>query len=494
VKRIVVIGGGVAGLTTALHIRDGAGEIAGGVEVLLLEGGDRVGGNIRTDRDDGWIIECGPNGYLDNVPTTPALVKRLKLERRVQPADERAAKRFLYRHGRLNLLATNPIAFLASPVLSLRGRLRILFEPLSGFSKPGRDETVYEFGKRHIGHEAATVLIDAMVSGVYAGNIHELSLASTFPKMAEMEAKHGSLVKAMMARGRERRAAKKRAAVMRGRGEDVEELTQPGGPAGPGGTLTSFDDGLDVLVSALARELGDSVRLRCTVKRIKRDSSTGGPSAKPWNVVVEGGASLQCDAVMLAVPAAPAVPLVQPLDATLADTLCAIRSAGLAVVALGYEAEAIGGAPDGFGFLVPRGTGPRILGCLWDSSLFPGRAPNGKVLLRVMIGGAHDPQAVTLDDDTLLGIVRRDLRTTMGIDAEPVLARIYRHPNGIAQYTVGHQQRLDTIHQRLERLPGLWVTGSSYYGVSMNACITRAGEQAEEILRYLRPSSNISPY
>ena len=465
-KRIVVVGGGVAGLTTALHIRDGAGEISGGVEVLLLEGGDRVGGNIRTDRDDGWIIECGPNGYLDNVPTTPALVKRLKLEHRVRPADERTAKRFLYRHGRLNLLATNPIAFLASPVLSLRGRLRILFEPFSGSSKPGRDETVYEFGKRHIGHEAATVLIDAMVSGVYAGNIHELSLASTFPKMAEMEAKHGSLVKAMMAQRRERRAAKK-----------------PGGPAGPGGTLTSFDDGLDVLVSALVRELGDSVRLQCTVKRIKRDSSTSGE--KPWNVVVEGGASLQCDAVMLAVPAAPAVPLVQPLDATLADTLCAIRSAGLAVVALGYEAEAIGGVPDGFGFLVPRGTGPRILGCLWDSSLFPGRAPSGNVLLRVMIGGAHDPQAVTLDDDTLLGIVRKDLRTTMGIDAEPVLGRIYRHPNGIAQYTVGHQQRLDTIHQRLERLPGLWVTGSSYYGVSMNACIARAGEQAEEILRYL---------
>lgn len=467
-KRVVVVGGGVAGLTTALHIRDGAGEIAGGVEVLLLEGGDRVGGNIRTDRDDGWIIECGPNGYLDNVSTTPVLVKRLKLESRVQPADERAAKRFLYRHGRLNLLATNPIAFLASPVLSLRGRLRILCEPFSGSSKPGCDETVYEFGKRHIGHEAATVLIDAMVSGVYAGNIHELSLASTFPKMAEMEAKYGSLVKAMMARGRERRAAKK-----------------PGGPAGPGGTLTSFDDGLDVLVSALARELGDSVRLQCTVKRIKRDRSTSGPSAKPWNVVLEGGASLQCDAVILAVPAAPAVPLVQPLDEMLAETLCAIRSAGLAVVALGYEAGAIGGAPDGFGFLVPRGTGPRILGCLWDSSLFPGRAPNGKVLLRVMIGGAHDPQAVTLDDDTLLGIVRKDLHTTMRIDAEPVLARIYRHPNGIAQYTVGHQQRLDTIHQRLERLPGLWVTGSSYYGVSMNACIARAGEQAEEILGYL---------
>jgi oxygen-dependent protoporphyrinogen oxidase len=270
---------------------------------------------------------------------------------------------------------------------------------------------------------------------------------------------------------------------MHARGEEAEELTQPGGPAGPGGTLTSFDDGLDMLVNSLSRELGDDVRLGCGVAQIKRGAVD---DAKPWTIVLDGGAGIQADAVVLAVPAAPAATLVEPLDAAMARTMRAIPSAGLAVVALGYDADTIGGPPDGFGFLVPREAGPRILGCLWDSSLFPGRAPAGKVLLRVMIGGAHDPEAVTLDDETLLGTVRSDLRTTMGIDADPVLTQVYRHPGGIAQYTVGHQQRLDSIHERLARLPGLWVAGSSYYGVSLNLCIAKAGEQVDEILRYVK--------
>ena len=478
-KRVVVVGGGVGGLTTALYVRDHVPDVPAGVEVTLLEGRDRVGGNIQTDRDDGWIVEWGPNGFLDSVPTTLALVKQLGLDGKMQKADERAAKRYLYRNGRLHLLATTPISFLASPLLSLPSRLRVLLEPFSRSADPDSDETVYEFGCRHIGHEAATVMIDAMVSGVFAGDIHELSLASTFPKMAEMEAAHRSLVKAMIARGKERRAAKKRLAVMRGRGEDVEELARPGGPAGPGGTLTSFGDGLDTLVNSLRDELGDSVRLNCKVASLRKDD------AGRWRVIVDDGNELDADVIVLATPATPAGGLLQPLDYTLGRTIQAIPSAGLVVVAIGFDANGIGGPPDGFGFLVPRGAGPRILGCLWDSSLFPGRAPKGKVLLRVMIGGAHDPEAVTLDDETLLGIVMRDLRTTMDIDAEPVLTRVYRHPNGIAQYTVGHQRRLDVIHRRLEQLPGLWLTGSAYYGISMNACIAKAGEQVEEIFRYL---------
>jgi oxygen-dependent protoporphyrinogen oxidase len=482
VKRVVVAGGGVAGLSTALHIKDGAGQVSDGTEVVVVERGERAGGNIRTDRHDGWIVEWGPNGYLDNMPTTPALVRRLKLEAKVQKADERAAKRYLYRNGRLHLLPTNPLAFLRSSVLSIPGRLRVLLEPFSRSPDPDVDQTIYDFGRRHIGDEAASVLIDAMVSGVFAGDIRRLSLASTFPKMAEMETAHRSLVKAMLARGRERRAAKKRVAELKTRGEPVEELTQPGGPAGPGGTLTSFDDGLDVLVTALCSELGDSVRLGSGVSQIERGELD---EPKRWKVVLEGGATVQCDAVVLAVPSAPASSVVEPLDAVLAETLRAIPSAGLAVVALGYDEDAIGGPPDGFGFLVPRGEGARILGCLWDSSLFPGRAPEGKVLLRVMIGGAHDPEAVDLDDETLLDAVRSDLKTTMGIDADPLLAHNYRHPNGIAQYTVGHRQRLDTIHRRLQAMPGLWVSGSSYYGISMNACIAKAGEQGEEVLRYL---------
>ncbi|MCP4659159.1 MAG: protoporphyrinogen oxidase [bacterium] len=472
-KRTIIIGGGIAGLTTALQLKDRSAEIPGGLEVVVLEAGDRVGGNIRTDRVDGFRVEWGPNGYLDNVPATPALIERLGLEDQLQPADGSAEKRFLYRGGRLHRLPGGPISFLGCGVLSVGGRLRVMMEPFAGARPEGKDETVYEFASRRIGREAASVLVDAMVSGVFAGNVHELSLRSTFPKMAAMEAEHGGLVKAMLAKMRERRAARKAGATVGG-----------GGPAGPGGTLTSFRDGLEVLTARLAEVLGESVRLRSRVAEIAHGDEDSGP----WRVTTAAGESLAADAVVVALPAPRAIPMLESLDGELVETVARIPTASLAVVALGYRADELGGPPDGFGFLVPRGEGPRILGCLWDSSIFPGRAPGDRVLVRAMIGGAHDAEAVTLPDEALLDIVRRDLEATMGLNAEPVFERIYRHPLGIGQYLVGHQDLLDRIHRRLRARPGLWVAGSSYYGVSMNSCIEKAGRQVAEILGFLAPS------
>ena len=478
-KRVAVVGGGIAGLATALHTRDRAREAGLNVDIVVLESQERPGGNIRTDRQDGWTIERGPNGYLDNVPATAALVKRLGLDDRLLRADRRAAKRFLYRNGRLHLLPTGAVGFLQSPVLSIPGRLRVLLEPFAGRKPADVDESIYEFASRRIGSEAASVLIDAMVSGVFAGNINELSLTSTFPKMAAMEAEHGSLVRAMVARMRARRRARRDVDARRARGESVAELTRPGGPAGPAGTLTSFDSGLGLLVTALSWELVDMLRLGVSVHSVERN-----PDGR-WLLQLSERSKLVADAVVLAVPAANAAKMVRALDADLAAPVEEIKSAGLAVVALGYDAEAIGGEPDGFGFLAPRSEGLRILGCLWDSSLFPDRAPEGKVLLRAMIGGAHDPEAVTLDDEQLLRIVRNDLAVSMGIDAAPILTRIYRHPGGIAQYRVGHGDRLATIEGKLRQHPGLWVAGSSYYGVAMNACIEKAVEHASAIVDWL---------
>jgi len=237
-KRVVIVGGGIGGLTMALHLKDRASELTGGLEVSVMEGSDRPGGNIQTDRAEGFTIEKGPNGYLDNFPTTPSLVRRLGLEDQLQKADESAAKRYLYRGGKLHLLPSGPLGFLTSSILSLPGRLRVFGEPLARRIPEGVDETIFEFASRRIGEEAASVLIDAMVSGVFAGNIHELSLSSSLPKMAAMEEEHGGLVMAMLARMRERRTAKREVEERRLRGEKVEELVQPGGPAGPGGTLT----------------------------------------------------------------------------------------------------------------------------------------------------------------------------------------------------------------------------------------------------------------
>lgn len=483
-RRVVIIGGGISGLTTALHLQDRAAEVPGGLEVVVLEGRDRAGGNIRTDREGGFTIEWGPNGYLDNVPTTPELVRRLGLESELQPANERAAKRFLYRGGRLHELPSGPLSFFTSPLLSISGRVRVALEPFARSKPQGKDETIYEFGRRRIGDEAARVLIDAMVSGVFAGDIHALSLASTFPKMAAMEAEHGGLVRAMVAKMKQRRKAQRLAEQQRAQGEEVTHLTQPGGPAGPGGTLTSFRRGLAVLVEALATELDGSLHLGRGAARLTRNIPSDGGVGSTWCVETQDGSSWNADAVLLTSPAPRAVPLLAEVDPVLAEAVGRIPGAGLAVVSLAYEGE----GPRGFGFLVPRGEGPRILGCLWDSSIFPGRAPGGNYLLRAMIGGAHDPEAVELDDATLLATVRRDLETTMGLTAAPIRTSIFRHPLGIGQYLVGHQQILDTIHQRLEALPGLWLAGSSYYGVAMNACIAKAGEQVEEVLAWLASS------
>ncbi len=482
-KRVVVVGGGISGLSAALNLKDLSGSVPGGLEVTVLEASGRPGGNIRTERLDGFTMEWGPNGYLDNVPTTPALVRRLGLDEQVQKADEAAARRYLYRNGRLHLLPLGPLGFLKSPVLTLSGRLRVFLEPFVRAKRDGRDETIYGFVRRRLGHEMATVLIDAMVSGVFAGNIHELSLASSFPKMAAMEIEHGGLVRAMIAGMRDRRAARREVEARRQRGEEVEELTQPGGPAGPGGTLTSFRSGLDVWTDALLSELTGQVALNSRVAAIIGPDAT---RPRAWNLTTEAGDNHDADVVVLTIPSPQAAPLLTELDRELGRAVSDIPTASLAVVALGYSEADIDRPPDGFGFLVPRGEGIRMLGCLWDSSVFPGRAAPGRVLLRAMIGGAHDPRAVDLDDDTLLEIVREELSKVMGLDAKPVVTRVFRHPLGIGQYTVGHGERMKTIHARLEDLPGLWLAGSSYYGISMNNCIQKACEQAKEILAFLK--------
>ncbi len=486
-RRVAVIGGGVAGLATALAIRDRAAAAGLACEVRVLEATPRAGGNLWTERSHGYLVERGPNGFLDDVPATLALADRLGLAGELERADPAAAKRFLYRGGRLHELPTSPLAFLASPVLSLGGRWRVLGEPWTPPPPRGVDESVHEFAARHIGDEAARVLVGAMVSGVFAGDARRLSLASAFPKMAEMEAAHGGLVRAMRARARERRAARKRMAELGVHGEEARELTRPGGPAGPGGTLTSFRRGIETLIEGLARALGAAVETGRTVRRV-----TPLDEGAAWRVEVEGGAPLAADAVVLAAPAGSVAPLVEALDRGLGAELAAIPTAGLAVVALAFDATAIGGAPRGFGFLAPRDEGLRILGCLWDSSIFPGRAPAGKVLLRAMIGGARDPEAATRPEDELVRLVRDDLARAMRLEVAPERHWVFRHRAGISQYEIGHRDRLARIERALAALPGLEIAGQSYYGISMNASIERAAPLAERVVERLAVSASMA--
>ena len=450
-SRVAVVGAGIAGLAVAHAVR----RLLPAAGVTVFEAAPRPGGNIRSERLDGYLCEWGPNGFLDSVPETLALARDLGLTGRLQASDARARRRFIYRGGRLHLLPGGPGSFLASGLLSWPGKLRIAAEPFAR-PRPEGDETIHAFAARRIGREAADVLVGSMVGGVFAGDSRELSLRACFPKMWEMETEHGGLFRALFARMRERRIRK---------GDAV---------GSPLGTLTSFCDGTEELVRAATASLGPALRLGTRVTGLRR-------AAVGWRIEAEGDGGTAAEAVVLATPPSASARLVAGVDDAVAAELSLIPSAGLAVVALGYAERDLPRPLDGFGFLVPRSEGVRSLGVLWDSSICPGRAPASHALLRVMIGGARDPEAVRLDDAPLLDLVKGELRRTMGPAADPGFVRIFRHPLGIPQYVVGHLDRLGRIEERLARHPGLYLAGNGYRGVAINSCVAEAGPLAASV-------------
>jgi len=460
---IAVVGAGVAGLAVGYEIMERAERIEGGVDLICVDSADHAGGNIRSVREQGFLFESAANGFLDNAPATVTLVRRLGLESRSIKARPEAARRFIYRRGKLRSVPLTPGAFVSSGVLSPLGKLRLLAEPLIPARRTDDDESVYDFAARRIGPEAARVLVDAMVSGIYAGDVRRLSLPATFPRMRAMERDHGSLFRAMLAMRRDRRD-----------GESAQ-----GGPAGPGGTLTSFIDGMQELIDALGTVLGSRLRLGTGIERLSDLGRRG------FRVHPVEGAPFDVDAVVLACPAWSAAAILDPVDRELARLLAGIPPAPVVVAHLGFRRDALGDVPTGFGFLIPRNQGPRALGVLWSSQIFDGRAPEGSVLFTIMLGGAHDSHVATLDDREIRNAVRADLKRTMDIVADPWVERLTRHPEGIPQYELGHVERLSTIHQRLGGLPGLWLAGNSLDGISINACVEQAPRIAEDVLEFL---------
>lgn len=459
-RSVAVIGGGVSGLAVAYELMHRAERLPHDLDLRCFEASDRAGGNIRSDRDQRFLFEWGANGFLDGASTTLTLVRRLGLEDRLLKARPTAERRFVFRKGKLRQVPTTPVAFLASGVLSPAAKLRVLLEPLVR-ARPASsaEESVYDFAARRVGRGAAAVLVDAMVSGIYAGDARRLSLPATLPQLHRMEVEHGGLVRALLAT---RRAG-----------------TANGGTAGPGGRLTSFRNGMQELTDALAAALDSRLSLRFRIERLSFLGNRG------FRLHPQEGATFDVDAVVVCCPAWCAAGMFESMEPRIAGALADIPSAALAVVHLGYRRDAIAGLKDGFGFLVPRGQGLRILGTLWSSNIFEQRAPEGSALLTTMIGGAHDPHALELSDAKLLRIAREDLRRAMDVAADPYVVRIVRHPRGIPQYELGHLDRVAAIEERLPDLPGLWIAGNSLRGVAINACVEQAPGIAEATLEFL---------
>jgi oxygen-dependent protoporphyrinogen oxidase len=455
---VVIVGGGLSGLALAYRLQQDAPQVA----ITVLEKDDHPGGKIHTETHDGFRVEVGPNGFLDTKPTTAALCRDLGLGDRLVAASEVAGKnRYLLLHGRLQRLPDGFVSFLRSPVLSWRGKWGLLTERFRPPRRVTGDESIDAFARRRAGDEVADVLADAFVTGIHAGDPKLLSLPATFPRLAEMEARHGSVMKGFAAAARQRRAdAKARGEIYR----------RPG-------KMWSFREGLQVLIDALRAALHQPPVLGAAVRRVERQ-----PGRPGWTVRDEGQGRWDADAVVLACPAYEQAEILADLDAELAERVAGIAYNRVAVAALGYRSEDVPLALDGFGFLVPQRDRRDLLGVQWCSSIFPDRAPPGCVLLRAMCGGWSHPEIVAWDDARLLAAVRGELRAAMAVTADPVFVRVVRWERAIPQYHLGHRERVAWIEERARRHPGLVLGGNAYHGVAMNDCTEQAALLAQEIV------------
>lgn len=441
---IAVVGGGITGLALAHRLR------SRGKDAVVLEAAPRLGGVIQTRHREGFSTEAGPNSFLDREPATRELAASLGVEERIRMADPAAKSRYVYARGALRPVPASPPAFLKSDLLPLSARLRVLGELFTGRGPADRDESLGDFGRRHVGTQAASVLIDAMQTGTYAGDMEALSAEAAFPVLKQLEREHRSLILGQVRTQRAKRQAATEGPKLKG-------------------AMCTFEGGLGTLVDALAQALGPAARTGAAVEGLTR-------TAEGWRVSVrEGGARAELEAsqVVLTAPAPVSAELLQPLDAPLAALVKGIVYAPIAVVHLGF-APGRTPAPDGFGFLVPAVEQRRLLGAIHASTVFPFRAEAGRVLYTCMVGGARRPDLVGLDEEALAQVAQEELRALAGVTVRPDFTEVIRWPRGIPQYTVGHLERMAAIDAALARLPGLHLAGNAYKGVGLNDCIRNA--------------------
>jgi len=462
--KIAIIGAGISGLATAYLLKTRAAEAGHDVEVVVLEKEQRIGGKIWSIREEGFLCEWGPNGFLDSKPMTLDLCAQLGISDDLLRSDDNARKRFIYSGGVLHRLPENGPSFLRSKLISWPGKLRLAYEMFVPPYRGDEDESLADFGRRRLGAEALDKLIAPMVSGIFAGDPETMSLKSCFPRIYQLEHEYGGLLKAMT------KLAKKKKAERRA-GQAVASA------AGPGGVLTSFRKGIQALTDATAAGFG-TVRTGAAVTELR-------PCDGGFELFFEDGESMTAEVVISASPAYALAGMARQRFPGVADVLDTIPYASMNVVCFGYQREKIARDLDGFGYLIPRREGRAILGTLWDSSIFPERAPEGHVLLRSMMGGATNPAAIDLSEAEVRSRVAAELKTIMGIDAAPDFVRIFRHQRAIPQYTVGHSRRLQAIDEHLGKVRGLFLTGNAFSGIGINDCVNAAQQVAKRVVDFL---------
>jgi protoporphyrinogen/coproporphyrinogen III oxidase len=443
----VVVGAGLSGLAAAWTLSNA------GAEVLLLEGSDRPGGVVRSEKKEGFLLETGPN-TVRPTPELSSLIEALGLDGEVLRADPRA-KRYVDFEGALHAVPMSPGQLLSTQLLSAGAKLRLLGEPFRR-AAPVPDESVRDFVARRLGPEVADRLVEPFVAGIFSGNAAKISVSAAFPILSRAERDHGSLFGAILASAR----SKKRS-----------------GPAAPRGLL-SFRDGLETLSRALASRLSGRFRASTAVQSLS-------PRADGWTVRT-GAGDLDADRVVLAIPAPRAAELVAGFAPEAAAALAGIPHPPVVVLHMDWPESALARPLDGFGHLVCNGPGRRILGAVWSSSLFPGRAPAGQALMTIFMGGARDPGAIKLSDNELTELAARDVASEGLVRGAGRAVLVTRWRHAIPQYERGHEERIAELARAEARWPGLRFLGNYRGGVSVGD-VVRSGIETGLSLSRPRP-------
>jgi oxygen-dependent protoporphyrinogen oxidase len=468
----LIVGAGISGLVCAHALRKA------GVDALVVEACARPGGSIHSERRDGYLLELGPQSFSGTAQLL-ALCAELGIESELLNAPPHAP-RYVLIGGALKQVPLSPPSFLTSDLVSARTKWAIARDVFGKSHAPEQDESVAAFVRRKFSAELLDRLVGPFVSGVYAGDPERLSLRSSFPMLYDAEKRKGSVIRGMMAKS------------------GKEPRQRP--------TLLSFRDGMEALTRALGSRLGDGLRLNSRVARIRSTRTPVEPRSTRADVNTAShepirdiaGASFQvtlqaqkeetilADDVVIATPTDAATNLLRELHPSFGFLLGAMEYAPVAVVSLGYRRSDVGHPLTGFGFLVPRSAGLRVLGTVWNSSLFPGRAPDGHVLLTSFVGGATDPAAMSLQSAELAALVHREIAPLLAINQKPAFSNVTMYPRALPQYNLGHAERLAAIETQRANFPNLWLTGNYLSGPSIGVCVEQSLKVTNQILSRMR--------
>lgn len=468
-KKVVIIGGGISGLSTAYFLTELAREKGEALDITIVDKKDSPGGNIITVREGGFLIEGGPDCFLSEKPWAMALCKRIGMEDSLLATTTARGKTYVLSKGKLHLLPegvilmvpTKMVPLLFSSLLTMWGKIRMGLEMFVPKRKSTEDETLGSFVRRRLGKEALDKIAGPLVAGVHGGDPETMSIKSSFPKFVEMEENYGSLIKGMIAKMK----------LMKGgaRKKSAKPVTM----------FMTIKNGLGDIVDTLLGKIEDTKIIKATtVDNLTKDTDG-------YTLKLSNDETLKADAVVISTPAYATSAIVKSMDGSLSEKLDTIPYVSTATVSIGFKRADIAHPMDGFGFVIPKSEGRKIMATSWVSKKWAGRAPEDCVLIRCFVGGAFDQDLVELNDEEMKAMVLSELKSIMGIDAEPVICKIFRWRRAMPQYTVGHEGRVAEIAELTDKHEGLYITGSAFRGIGISDNVREAEAVAERVLERL---------